>query len=103
MKQTPFKYHVFFCTNIRENGESACGQHNSQEMRDYAKQLCKEKNLHTVRINQSGCLGRCEFGPVAVVYPENTWYTFVDKEDIDDIVNNHLKNGQIVERLLVNN
>lgn len=101
MKQTPFKYHMFFCTNLRENGESSCGQHNSQAMRDYAKQLCKDKNLHNVRINQAGCLGRCEFGPAAVIYPENTWYTFVDKQDIDEIVNTHLQNGQIVERLLI--
>jgi (2Fe-2S) ferredoxin len=36
---------------------------------------------------------------VAVVYPEGVWYTFVDHADIDDIVNSHLKNGQVVERL----
>ena len=43
----------------------------------------------------------CAAGPVAVVYPEGTWYTFVDESDIDEIVESHLKNGQVVERLLV--
>jgi (2Fe-2S) ferredoxin len=36
-----------------------------------------------------------------VVYPEGVWYTFVDTSDIDEIVDSHLKNGQVVERLVV--
>jgi (2Fe-2S) ferredoxin len=40
-------------------------------------------------------------GPVAVVYPEGTWYTFVDKSDIDEIVDQHLLKGQVVERLVL--
>ena len=47
----------------------------------------------------AGCLGRCDDGPVLVVYPDNVWYTYVDKEDIDDIIDNHLLHGRIVERL----
>jgi (2Fe-2S) ferredoxin len=38
---------------------------------------------------------------VAVVYPEAIWYSYVDKEDIDEIVNSHLKHGQVVTRLLL--
>jgi (2Fe-2S) ferredoxin len=53
-----------------------------------------------VRVNKAGCLDRCSAGPVAVVYPEGVWYTYVDKADIDEIVESHLKNGQVVERLL---
>jgi (2Fe-2S) ferredoxin len=44
---------------------------------------------------------RCEQGPVCVVYPQGTWYTYVDQHDIDEIVERHLKHGEIVERLLV--
>ena len=54
-----------------------------------------------VRVNKAGCLDRCAGGPVAVVYPEAVWYTFVDEDDIDEIVESHLKNGQVVERLLL--
>jgi (2Fe-2S) ferredoxin len=43
---------------------------------------------------QGGCLDRCAGGPVAVVYPDETWYTFVDHADIDEIVESHLKNGK---------
>jgi len=54
-----------------------------------------------VRVNRAGCMDRCAGGPVAVVYPEAIWYSYVDKEDIDEIVNSHLKNGQVVTRLLL--
>ena len=54
-----------------------------------------------VRVNKSGCLDRCAAGPVAVVYPEAVWYTFIDDSDIDEIVESHLKNGKVVERLVL--
>ena len=54
-----------------------------------------------VRVNQAGCLDRCAGGPVLVVYPEAVWYTYVDNQDIDEIIESHLQNGQVVERLLL--
>ena len=54
-----------------------------------------------MRINKAGCLDRCEEGPVVVVYPEEVWYTYVDKTDIDEIIDEHLVNGRIVERLRI--
>jgi (2Fe-2S) ferredoxin len=53
-----------------------------------------------VRVNKAGCLDRCAGGPVAVVYPEGVWYSYVDTTDIDEIVESHLKNGQVVQRLV---
>jgi (2Fe-2S) ferredoxin len=97
-----FTKHVFFCTNIRENNEACCGNHNAQKMRDYTKQMCKNKNLDaSVRINQAGCLGRCEHGPVMVVYPEATWYTYVDEEDINEIIEQDLVNNKVVTHLAI--
>jgi (2Fe-2S) ferredoxin len=52
-----------------------------------------------VRINTAGCLDRCAEGPVVVVYPEATWYTYVDKEDLEEILSEHLIGGRVVERL----
>ena len=54
-----------------------------------------------VRVNQAGCLDRCEEGPCIVVYPEETWYTYVDEHDIDEIVEEHLRHGRVVERLKI--
>jgi len=53
-----------------------------------------------LRVNKAGCLDRCAAGPVCVVYPEGVWYTYVDDHDIDEIVDSHLKDGVVVERLL---
>ncbi len=99
-----FKYHVFFCTNQRDPGEGCCNDHGATALRDYAKQRLKalgDRVAGNVRINTAGCLGRCEAGPVIVVYPEATWYTYVDKADVDEIIDSHLTRGQVVKRLLI--
>lgn len=98
-----FKRHIFFCLNERKNGEACCAQHNAQSAFDHCKNRVKELGLAgpgRVRVNKAGCLDRCAGGPVAVVYPEGVWYTYVDNADIEEIVESHLKNGQVVERLV---
>jgi (2Fe-2S) ferredoxin len=98
-----YERHIFFCLNERKNGEESCSQHQAQESFDRCKSLVKAAGLSgpgKVRVNKAGCLDRCAAGPVAVVYPEAVWYTFVDSSDIDEIVESHLKNGKVVERLL---
>jgi (2Fe-2S) ferredoxin len=105
MSDTPyFKHHVFFCLNQRTDGRASCGDHHAEAAQKHAKKRCKELNLNgagKVRINQAGCLDRCEDGPVLVVYPEGTWYTYVDTSDIDEIVDSHLVNGKVVDRLKI--
>jgi len=95
---------VFFCINRREDGSACCANRGSQEMRDYAKERLKALGLHgkgKVRVNNAGCLDRCEEGPIIVIYPEGTWYTYMDKRDIDEIIERHLGRGEIVERLKI--
>ncbi|THF64053.1 (2Fe-2S) ferredoxin domain-containing protein [Pseudothauera nasutitermitis] len=97
-----FKHHVFFCCNQRKPGETSCNDHHATEMQTYAKDRIAALGLKgrgNVRINKAGCLGRCDDGPVLVVYPDETWYTYVDREDIDEIIESHLANGRVVERL----
>ena len=105
MNDTPyFRHHVFFCSNQRANGEACCQDHGAAELRAYAKDRVKALGLNgagKVRINQAGCLDRCDQGPVLVVYPEGIWYTYVDREDIDEIIQSHLVEGQPVARLQV--
>lgn len=99
-----YRHHVFFCTNQRTDGRACCQDHNSKALRDHAKQRVKALGLAGpggVRINTAGCLDRCAEGPVAVVYPEGVWYTFVDREDIDEIIDSHLVAGRVVERLRI--
>ena len=98
-----YQRHIFFCLNERPNGAEACANHRAQEAFDRCKSQVKAAGLSgpgQVRVNKAGCLDRCAAGPVAVVYPEAVWYSYVDAQDIDEIVESHLKNGQVVERLL---
>lgn len=99
-----YQYHVFFCTNERQQGEQCCEHCNATAIRNYAKDRIKQLGLAgagKVRINTAGCLDRCELGPVIVVYPEAVWYTYLDREDIDEIINEHLINGRVVHRLII--
>jgi len=99
-----YRYHVFFCTNQREPGEGCCADFDARGMRDYVKQQAKELGIHGpggVRINLAGCLGRCELGPSMVVYPDEVWYTYVDKQDLDEIIQEHFVNGRVVKRLQI--
>ena len=100
-----YERHVFFCENHRDEADRACcARHGASGMRDYCKAQVKAKGLAgagKVRVNKAGCLDRCEEGPCVVVYPEGVWYTYVDKADIDEIVEEHLANGRVVERLRI--
>ena len=99
-----YRYHLFFCTNRRTNGEQCCAECGADTMRDYAKAVVKEKGLAGpggVRVNKAGCLDRCSEGPVLVIYPEGVWYTYIDQSDIDEIIEQHLRHGRRVERLLL--
>ena len=98
-----YKYHVFVCTNQRDE-LLACEDFDAQSMRDYMKQRIKDLDLYgegKVRIGQAGCLGRGLSGPEMVVYPQGIWYTYVDREDVDEIIDSHLLNGRPVERLMI--
>ncbi|TXH04354.1 MAG: (2Fe-2S) ferredoxin domain-containing protein [Nevskiaceae bacterium] len=98
-----YRHHVFFCCNQRAPGDrTCCNDKGATRVRDYAKKRVKALGLAgagQTRINMAGCLDRCEEGPVMVVYPEEVWYTYVDEEDIDEIIDEHLQYGRTVERL----
>lgn len=99
-----YRHHIFFCCNQREGGRTCCNDKSATALRDYCKGRIKQLGLAgkgQVRVNMSGCLDRCEEGPIAVVYPEGVWYRYADQRDIDEIVERHLVNGQVVERLRI--
>jgi len=100
-----FDHHVFFCTNQREAGETCCNNSGAKKMRDYVKDKVKALGLSSdanrIRINSAGCMGRCDEGPVLVVYPEAVWYTYVGEKDLDEIIVEHLQHGRVVQRLKI--
>ena len=99
-----YKHHVFFCCNQRPEGEMCCAKLGAVEAQTYAKDRIgqlKLKGKGKVRINKAGCMDRCDEGPVLAVYPEAVWYQYVDTDDIEEIIQEHLVNGRVVERLKI--
>ena len=97
-----FKHHVFFCCNQRAQGERCCNGFGATEAQTYAKDRIGELGLKgrgRVRINKAGCMNRCGEGPVIVVYPEGIWYTYANKADVEEIIQEHLIHNRVVERL----
>jgi (2Fe-2S) ferredoxin len=98
-----FDVHLFVCTNRRPNGHrrGSCAGRGSEPLRDYLKARAKELGLRYVRVNTSGCLDRCEFGPVMVIYPEGVWYRYDTREDLDEILTVHVRDKGRVRRLML--
>lgn len=98
-----YRAHVFLCCNRRPEGHrrGSCAARGSEALRDYMKARAKELGLTGVRVNQAGCLDRCEFGPAMVIYPEGVWYRPQTREDIDEILAVHVQGGGRVRRLML--
>ncbi len=103
---TPARFydnHVFVCMNERPEGHErgSCAHKGAVQLRNYMKARVKELGIEKTRINQAGCLDRCELGPTMVVYPEGIWYRCDSAEDVDEVIAEHLQNGRPVKRLML--
>ncbi len=100
-----YQRHIFFCVNSRdESDRPCCAAAGSKQLQAHAKARVKELGLAgagKIRVNQSGCLDRCEEGPTVVVYPDAVWYRCFDERDVDEIIESHLVRGVPVQRLLL--
>lgn len=98
-----FDTHIFPCCNRRPDGHKrgSCAARGSEALRDYMKVRAKELGLPRVRVNQSGCLDRCELGPCIVIYPEGIWYKVETRDDVDEILVVHVRDGGRVARLML--
>ena len=87
--------HVLIC------GGTGCTSSGSIALRDTLAAELQAKGLENeVKIVMTGCFGLCALGPIMIIYPEGTFYSMVKKEDIPEIVEEHLLKGRIVERLV---
>jgi (2Fe-2S) ferredoxin len=95
--------HLFVCENRRPSGHprGCCAGRGAAEVRAAFKLALKKRGLAgLVRANAAGCLDTCEQGVTVVVYPEGVWYGGVKVEDVEEIVQQHVVGGEVVERLL---
>jgi (2Fe-2S) ferredoxin len=100
-----FQKHLFICNNQRtkDDPRGSCSQRGSDDIIDYAKKRIHDLGLKgKVRVNKAGCLDACAHGPVMVVYPDETWYSPKTKNDIELILDSHIQNNTLVDKLVIN-
>ena len=86
--------HILVC------GGTGCTSSHSAEIISKLENCLKEKNIDNVRVIRTGCFGLCARGPIIVVRPEDTFYAMASVDDVEEIIEKHIMNGEIVERLL---
>ena len=99
-----YERHVFVCINERPKGhpKGCCLEKGSSAVRDAMKSLVHERGLKAlVRVNNAGCLDACAHGVSLVIYPEGIWYGGVTVQDVPEIVDRTIINGEVIERLLI--
>ena len=87
--------HVLVC-----GGTGCTSSGSSQIIEEFEQQLKKFDIDKEVKVVKTGCFGLCALGPIVIVYPEGSFYSMVQKEDVAEIVEQHLLKGKIVKRLL---
>lgn len=99
----PFQYHVFVCTQDKPEGVKSCSASCSGDvLAALHRELENQGVAGEVQVTTCGCLGLCDEGPVAIVYPEGVWYRKVKPTDAPEIVTSHLRSGKPVARLVWN-
>jgi (2Fe-2S) ferredoxin len=98
-----FATHIFVCGNRRPDGHErgCCASKGAEKIRDYMKVRAKELGIKNIRINQAGCLDRCELGPCAVIYPEGVWYRLDSFAAVDQVLAQHVQAAGRAEALLL--
>ena len=99
-----YQKHLFVCINERpkDSPRGDCLSCGGMEIRNKFVRLINQNGLKgKVRANKSGCLDVCEEGPAVVIYPDNIWYKYETKDDIDEIITSHIVNDKIVQRLKI--
>ncbi|GFN34878.1 NADH dehydrogenase [Tepidimicrobium xylanilyticum] len=86
--------HVLVC------GGTGCHSSQGDEIRQLLEKKAEEIGLDNIKVSLTGCFGLCETGPNIVIYPEGIFYSHVKLEDVDEIVEEHFVNGNLVKRLL---
>ena len=90
-----YRSHVLVC------GGTGCTSSGSQQIIDTFEAEIKKNGLEEeVAVVRTGCHGLCALGPIVLVYPEGSFYSMVNKEDVAEIVSEHLLKGRVVTRLL---
>ena len=86
--------HILICHG------TGCTSSKSPKILENFNRIIKEKNIENVRAIMTGCFGLCAKGPIVIIRPEDVFYSMVSPDDCEEIIEKHIMNGEIVERLL---
>ncbi len=90
-----YRSHVLVC------GGTGCTSSNSLAIIEALESEIAKKGLQDeVKVVRTGCFGLCALGPIMIVYPEGSFYSQVQVDDVPEIVEEHLLKGRLVKRLL---
>jgi (2Fe-2S) ferredoxin len=98
------KYHIFVCTSCRINGlqKGFCYSKGSVDLVQKFMEEVDDRGLSSdVMITNTGCFGICDKGPIAVIYPEGTWYGNLTEDNIEKIMDEHIEGGKVVSELVI--
>ena len=79
---------------------TGCTSSKSTQIIENFRKIIEEKNIENVRVIQTGCFGLCAKGPIVIIRPEDVFYAMVTPNDCEEIIEKHIQNGEIVQRLL---
>ena len=101
----PLSHHVFVCTG------KSCSARDSAEVRDAFEDDLKQRGIlfgkeakgknpkGSIIVTECASVGFCSIGPTVLIYPDGVWYAQVQPKDVTEIIEEHLLNGRVVERL----
>jgi (2Fe-2S) ferredoxin len=98
-----YDVHVFCCVHRRPAGHrrGCCADKRALQLCDLMCRIGMATGLRRIRVNHAGCMNLCEHGPTMVIYPEGVWYRYETEADIEEILNEHVRRGRTVARLLL--
>ena len=94
LKANTVEKHILVCRG------TGCTSSKSEDIIHNFKKIIREKDIKNVRVIQTGCFGLCAKGPIVIIRPEDVFYSMVTPNDCEEIINTHIIDGKIVERLL---
>ena len=86
--------HILVCQG------TGCTSSKSPQILENFKKIIEEKGIKNVRVIKTGCFGLCAKGPIVIIRPEDTFYAQVTPEDCEEIIQSHIMEGKVVDRLL---
>ena len=101
----PIRHHVFVCTgkscSVVDSAEVKAAFERELLARDilFGKETKGKNPKGSILVTECGSVGFCAIGAAVMVYPDGIWYAQVRAGDVPEIVEEHLINGRVVERL----